>query len=109
MSVTNLRPAWQKGQSGNPSGLNVAPEAAKQVNEARRLMCENAQKGVARLMQLMDSADERIALTATIAFLDRAGLKPVALEVETTETDENGEKRTWRVEIVRPNVRPSAA
>src|SRR5262245_29567655 len=61
---------WKPGQSGNPSGR---PRQDKDVTAIAR---ENAEKAIKRLVRLVDSADERVALAASQAVLDRALGKP---------------------------------
>jgi hypothetical protein len=71
---------FQPGQSGNPGGrAKIAPE----VKELARQAAPAAIRG---LIKLMKSTDERIAMEAQKAVLDRACGKP-AMAV----TGENGE------------------
>lgn len=107
-NVSPLRPPWKKGQSGNPSGINVPKEAQTHLIEARKLCMENAQAAVAKLVQLLNCGEARIELQAAGEILDRAGMKAVAVDVSTTETDADGNQRTLRVEFVRPSDGPSA-
>lgn len=74
----NLKP-FQKGQSGNPSGR---PKQNKDVAEVAR---ENAEKAIRRLAKLVDSDDDRVALAAAQAVLDRAVGKPVQSINSTVE------------------------
>ena len=56
--------------------------AAPQVREAaRRRLLEAADPAAARLVELLDSDDENIALRAAVALLDRSGLGPSATQV----------------------------
>jgi hypothetical protein len=65
-----LERRWKPGQSGNPSGLNG------QYGEAISLARQAAPDAVRRLVQLMGSDDERVAVVACNAILDRALGKP---------------------------------
>ena len=103
-TVSHLRPPWKKGQSGNPSGVNVPKEAQAHLVEARRLCMENAPAAVRKLLQLMDCGKPEVEKAAAVEILDRGGVKAVALDVQTVETGENGETRTVRVEIVRADA-----
>lgn len=59
-----------KGQSGNPSGR---PKVAPEVKELARKAAPAAMQGLIKLMQ---STDERIAMEAQKAVIDRAYGKP---------------------------------
>jgi hypothetical protein len=104
-NVSNLRPAWKPGQSGNPSGINVPKEAVAHLMEARKLCAENAKLAVAKLLQLMECGKPEVEKAAACEILDRGGLKAVALDVQSVETDESGNVRTLRVEFVKPDVK----
>lgn len=103
-SVSHLRPAWQKGQSGNPSGCNMTHETRAQLNAARKLCAENAHLAVQTYLEILTTGSEPGRLKAAGEILDRAGLKAVALDVQTVEQDADGTQRTVRVEFVRPNA-----
>lgn len=105
--VTQLRPAWRKGQSGNPAGINVPKEAQTHLVEARKLCMENAPRAVAKLLALMECGKKEVELAATRDVLDRAGMKAIAVDVATTETDGEGNTRTIRVEFVKPGDAPA--
>ena len=81
---------FQKGQSGNPGGRpKVAPEV-------RELAKEHGPQAFARVIKLMDSKDESLALAACKEVLNRVygrspqplvgGDKPI--EIETTPLDD---------------------
>jgi hypothetical protein len=79
--INRLHPAmrkrmWRPGQSGNPSGNSA--EYGVAIKLARRA----APKAVRRLIDLMDSEDERVAAVACNAILDRALGKPRISEEE---------------------------
>jgi hypothetical protein len=75
---------WLKGAaSPNPSGL--ARDVAPLVAEARRLALSFAPKAIATLAALLDDQDPRVRVAAAEGLLDRAGLRPFALEPERLE------------------------
>jgi len=57
---------WQPGQSGNPSGNSG------EYGVAIKLAQRAAPKAMRRLIELMDSEDERVAAVACNSILDRA-------------------------------------
>lgn len=61
---------WKPGQSGNPSGHSGA------YGDAVRLAQHAAPYAVRRLIELMSSDDERVAVVAANSILDRAFGKP---------------------------------
>jgi hypothetical protein len=67
--------AWKPGQSGNPNGR---PKIAAEVKELARAHCPKAMR---RLIDLVDSEDERVAFMASKELLDRGwGRAPKADE-----------------------------
>ncbi len=78
-SLANLRP-WQPGQSGNPLGRPKTPEAVKKAYK------EHSLEAMDRLVALMRSEDERIALEASRYITDRAFGRPT----EKIAGDEDG-------------------
>ena len=75
--VANLRP-WVKGQSGNPSGT-------RSMKVIAGLLAKAGPRAMERLVELIESDDERIALLAAKEVLDRAYGKPKPIEDESTE------------------------
>jgi hypothetical protein len=61
---------WQPGQSGNPGGRTVA------FQECQAMCREASPRASMRLIELMESADERVALMAADKVLERAWGKP---------------------------------
>jgi hypothetical protein len=61
---------WKPGQSGNPSGYSAA------YGEAVRLARQAAPYAINRLIELMDSEDQRVAAVACNSVLDRAFGRP---------------------------------
>jgi len=74
MGAEHLTP-FKPGASGNPSGRPKIPDDVKKI---LKLQAPNA---LQKLLTLMESNDERIALTAANCVLDRAWGKPT----QTTE------------------------
>ena len=62
---------WRPGQSGNPTGRGGL------YLECRRLAAEASPGAMGRLIELMHAEDERVAYMATVAVLDRSGVKPM--------------------------------
>ncbi len=72
---------FQKGQSGNPRGRPV------QAREVRQHAQEHSIEAIDRLVELMRSRDEQVAVSACRALLDRAVGKPEqAVHVDATRT-----------------------
>jgi uncharacterized protein DUF5681 len=69
-SLANLKP-FKKGQSGNPGGR---PKSHREITQ---LALEGSEHAIRRLIALTSSKDERVALSACIAVLDRGIGKPV--------------------------------
>ena len=67
--ISNLKP-FRRGVSGNPSGR------PKKIIDVVALARDSSTKAMGRLIELIDSDDERIALQASLAMLDRAMGKP---------------------------------
>jgi len=67
---------WKPGQSGNPAGHSG------EYGAAMKLARTAAPKAVSRLIELIDSADERVAVVASNAILDRAFGKPAPAKEE---------------------------
>jgi hypothetical protein len=67
---------WLPGQSGNPSGHNG------EYGQAMKLARQAAPRAVHRLIELMDSQDERVAAVACNAILDRGFGKPGPVKEE---------------------------
>lgn len=77
--VVNLRP-WKPGQSGNPNGRPKVPEDVKAA------LKKNTLRAVQRLVELMESQDERVAILACNSILDRSlGKAQAAVDVDGEE------------------------
>ena len=74
--------AWQPGQSGNPGGR---PKVAAEVRDLAR---EHGGMAIDRLVALMDSQNQSVALRAAEAVLDRGYGRPMQA-MELTGKDGN--------------------
>jgi len=102
-NVSNLRPAWNKGgPSPNPGGLNK--ETVWNIRDTRERAAKYSPEAMDFLFAVMRDAGQKMPerLRAAENILDRAGVKAVAIDVQSVETDENGDSRTFRVEFVKP-------
>jgi hypothetical protein len=70
---------WRPGQSGNPSGHSG------EYGVAIKLAQRAAPYAVRRLIELMDSEDERVAAVACNSILDRALGKPKPVEEQKSD------------------------
>jgi hypothetical protein len=86
---------FEKGQSGNPGGR------PKENAEVKRLAREQGIASIQKLVALRDSQDERIALAASQALLDRAFGKPA--QVLIGDEDESPIALKGVIELVRPS------
>ena len=95
---------WKPGQSGNPSGHSGA------YGEAVRLAQKAAPDALRRLIELMNSEDERVAVVACNSILDRAFGKPNVAEnlkddLVARIQAMSREERLARVEQLRENAK----
>jgi hypothetical protein len=72
---------WRPGQSGNPSGHSG------EYGVAIKLAQRAAPYAVRRLIELMDSEDERVAAVACNSILDRALGKPKPVEEKKSDME----------------------
>lgn len=86
---------WKPGQSGNPNGR------PKKVKVVADLAEENSDKAIRKLARLIDSEDERVALAAAQAILDRAIGKPKQTVETTTKTEASDYTRAELLAIAR--------
>jgi hypothetical protein len=77
---------WRKGQSGNPRGIQ-----GEQYLEAVRICREATPEAARRMVELMRSKDERVALMASDKVWERAFGKP--REAETDADDPATQER----------------
>ncbi len=69
--------------SGNPGGF--PKDLHPLILKCRRLALSHAPKAIERLAAMLDSKEERVVVAAAEGLLDRAGLRPFALEPERVE------------------------
>lgn len=69
-SRKSSRTSWKPGQSGNPGGR---PKVSAEVRELAR---EHGPKAIQRLVALMNSKNESVAVRASEAILDRGYGRP---------------------------------
>ena len=84
-----LKP-WQPGQSGNPKGRSKAQ------GEIERLAKDKSKRALERIIELVESDDERIALAAAKEVLDRAFGKARQVEAE-----DDGSSKALTINIIR--------
>lgn len=80
-NTQNLMPPWKPGQSGNPNGR------PKKVRELASIAEEHSEKAMRKLAKLIDSDDDRVALAAAQALLDRSMGKPTQTNVNVNKSD----------------------
>lgn len=76
--IANLKP-FKPGQSGNPAGK------AKAATDVVKLARDGSEKAIKRLVKLIDSEEDRVALAAAVAVLDRAVGKPAQTVAHATK------------------------
>lgn len=86
----NLKPPWQRGQSGNPEGFRPLSDDQKvQRKNAREMLKAASPLAVERLIQALHSSDERNAIRAALAILDKT-----VPTLWVQETEDNSDRPT---------------
>ena len=80
---------FQPGKSGNPAGRKPLS------HDVKTLAKQNTKKAFEKILELIDSTDERVALMAAKEVIDRAWGKP------QTSDDGDTDKRNVTINIVR--------
>lgn len=78
--------AFQPGQSGNPSGRKALTLSQK---KALKLLQKGSPRAAQRLLELVESADEGVAMNAAKAVLAKTLADMKALEVDARHTHEH--------------------
>jgi hypothetical protein len=87
-----------KGQSGNPGGR---PKKDPELIAILKLNTENAVK---RLVSLIDSDDERVALSAVNSLLDRVWGKPeTSGKLELLSDKKGKQEQTIKIQFISPS------
>jgi hypothetical protein len=73
---------WKPGQSGNPKGFSG------EYGQAVKLAKRASARAITRLIELMESEDERVAAVACNSILDRAFGKPAPVKEQQRDTME---------------------
>jgi hypothetical protein len=94
----NPSSAWRPGQSGNPGGR---PKVSAEI---RNLAREHGPKAIERLVALMHSQNESVAVRAAEALLDRGYGRPMQ-GMELREQEAPPEHTAIRVVFVEPPKR----
>jgi hypothetical protein len=89
---------FEKGKAANPGGY--PRELHGKIMRARRLALKYAPKAIETLAELMDDHDPRVRVAAAEGLLDRAGLRPYALEPERIEVRSSVDVEALRAILV---------
>ena len=72
---------WRPGQSGNPTGIGTAGGYLETMQLARAA----GPKAIAKLIERLDSQDERISVVAATAILERAYGRPREMDMKDAQ------------------------
>lgn len=89
---------FKPGQTGNPGGL--PRDTRGLIERARRLALRFAPKAIKALGELLDHEDARVRVAAAEGLLDRAGLRPFALEPERVQVEHTIDAGTLRATLL---------
>lgn len=89
---------FAKGQSGNPGGRPKVPPEVKELLESKTLYA------LQRLVELLDSPDEKVRMAAAVAILDRRLGKPSQSVVHSGDEDAPPIRQRIERVIVKPSV-----
>ena len=90
--------AWKPGQSGNPGGR---PKIAAEIRDIARL---HGREAIQRLVALMHSSNEAVAVRAAEALLDRGYGRPMQ-GIELKNEEQAPMNRRIQIEFVTPPKR----
>jgi hypothetical protein len=93
--------AWRPGQSGNPGGR---PKVSAEIRELAR---QHGSQAIERLVALMHSKNESVAVRAAEALLDRGYGRPMQ-GVELSEQEARPKHTAIQVTFVTPPKREDA-
>lgn len=102
--VRTRRGTFAPGSSGCPGGRRGLP------GDVRQQLEEVAPEAVARLVELIRSDDERVALAASVALLDRLyGKPPVAVDATISKATDIGQAHLRALEEIAARRREQLA
>jgi len=89
---------WRPGETGNWRGR---PRLTAEQREARALLTQGTPAAARRLLELVDSVDEKVALAACQVLLARLPAEEIE-QLQTSDAHSLAEQLRWLAELVAP-------